>query len=982
MKLFLLACCFLSGFSALTYETIWVRLFSYFYGHTTFAISLVLAAFMFGLSVGSMYFGHLTDKLLHLHQKEKILLLYVFLELCISFFGFLSPFIIPATQKLLINFGIFSLPRVLLLIIQTFVFFVILIFPTFFMGGTFPVLSRWFVENLDETGKEVSKLYGINTAGGVLGTFLTGFYLPTSIGVKETTFLAATLNLFIAVSVLFIYKKLVLKKETSSSVLNLNQTSGFISNNSSCVNTETCPQPYNVFTPYILLSIFFSGFAALTYEVAWTRAMALVLGSYIYSFAVMLSTFLIGLATGSILFGKLLEHKKKFNPDFLVLVELMIGISTLIFLLLFSFLPYFYMKNFYIITKSFSVLQLSNIVFCFVVMFIPTFFMGFVIPLASHLLAENTENVATSLGEIYSVDTLGAIAGSISAGFLFIPKFGIENTFKIGFTLNFISAFIVLIFIVNKIKKKFNFVYLIVFMFFLSFVWALPSWDKKIVTSGMFIYGDDFVGKVKSYKEFKKLIKDFSKIIFYDDGISSTISVHQDKDGDRWIRTNGKTDASSGKDMKAQLLLGYIPLCLNYQPHKVMVVGLGSGVTAGAIAQNKTIEQIDVVEIEPAMLKAASFFTLENHNVLDDSRVNFVFTDARNYFYSTKKKYDIVVSEPSNPWIAGVASLYTKEAFEQVKKILAEDGIFCQWFHGYSMSVENFKIIARTFYSVFPYSLLFQIDSGDYLFVGSNSKIVIDFEKIQNQLFENEIIKSDLKKLGFDHPFLLIGSTFILETQELKKYAGTGKINTDNLPLLEFSAPKSLYLSNESKIFYSLMEYKTKLLPSEIAKVDNIDKNQIPYLYTELGKVLFEDGQIIHAKYLFEKSLEYNPRYVEAIMNLGKLYLLNSMPLKAEEKFLEAKKIRNNLPQIYFYLGDVYTSQQMYSKAEDCYLQGLRYDPENVYAMLVLGKIYINQQKYDLAEKTFLSALKMKIKDETIKTGLLENLRQARQHIK
>jgi tetratricopeptide (TPR) repeat protein len=133
---------------------------------------------------------------------------------------------------------------------------------------------------------------------------------------------------------------------------------------------------------------------------------------------------------------------------------------------------------------------------------------------------------------------------------------------------------------------------------------------------------------------------------------------------------------------------------------------------------------------------------------------------------------------------------------------------------------------------------------------------------------------------------------------------------------------------------------------------------------------------------LFEKSLEYNPRYVEAIMNLGKLYLLNSMPLKAEEKFLEAKKVKKDLPQIYFYLGDVYTSQQMYSKAEDCYLQGLRYDPENVYAMLVLGKIYINQQKYDLAERTFLSALKMKITDETIKTALLENLRQARQHIK
>ncbi|MBI4669875.1 MAG: fused MFS/spermidine synthase [Elusimicrobia bacterium] len=576
------------------------------------------------------------------------------------------------------------------------------------------------------------------------------------------------------------------------------------------------------------------GFAALIFEVGWTRALAFSLGSSIYAFTIMLFTFLAGLTLGSLAFGILDRGEKgdrllfalaksslspfspKSNLFGLGLIEFAIAVCAFGSLFILGRMPYVFCRLYPVLSKSFHFFEAGLFALSCLVILLPTFLMGAALPWAL-CAAKGRGGEGARLGGLYASNTFGSILGSVLAGFILIPAMGVEKTLIIGILANTAAGLTAWSQNLKNIRRSalFALASLIIVM---AAAFA-PRWNKSVMASGMFIYADEHEDS-RPWRKFVQAME-ADELLYYQDGISATISVFEEDTGNRYLRTNGKTDASSSRDMETQLMTGYLPLLLHPNPKKAMVIGLGSGTSLGAIVQGATIERADCAEIEPAVAGAAKLFQKQNNNVLANPKTRLWFTDARHFLASVKNRYDVIASEPSNPWVAGVANLYSREAFGQVKKALAPGGIFCQWIHSYSMSEADFKMILATFRSVFPNPQLFNIGDVDFLILGSNGPWNIDYDQVAENLRRTPAALAALKPYGLDDPLTFLTKDFMLTSRDIEKYtAGITRLNTDDAPVLEFSAPKSLYVTDEQeKIVRSLKRRRSALHPDGLVNL-------------------------------------------------------------------------------------------------------------------------------------------------------------------
>ena len=415
-----------------------------------------------------------------------------------------------------------------------------------------------------------------------------------------------------------------------------------------------------------------------------------------------------------------------------------------------------------------------------------------------------------------------------------------------------------------------------------------------------------------------------------------------------FLAVNGKVDASNNRgDMVNQLLLGYLPILLHPDPQNAFVLGLGSGVTAGAVAQYP-LKEIDCAEIEPAVVDAARYFNKYNHNVLDDPRLNLIIADGRNHLLCTRKRYDIIISEPSNPWIAGISNLFTKEHFELCKKRLNPNGIMVQWVHTYSMSAHDFKMIVNTFQSAFPHSQLWFSSESDILLIGENEEIKIDYQIISERMAKFPTISTELERFSLDHPASILGC-FLLGEEDMQKFTAFSELNTDDLPLLEFSAPKNLYLySLASKVnFDGLLRYKTSLLPPLI--------NFEPYefrtsdFYYHLGISYFDRGLTKDALKYLEQAAGIEPRNYHARIYLGRIYLSRGLFLKALNEFNTAINLNPVEADAYYYRGATYYRQRIFEEALSDIKRALEISPKDNRLNATRDQI-ISEKEKDLAQ--------------------------------
>lgn len=771
---------FLSGLAGLIYEVVWAKHLSLFLGNTAQAHTIVLATFMGGLALGYFVFGNVADR------TKSVLGLYGWMEISIgllaawfpSALDFLGSFYIALLSR-------FGLGSPLALFAKFLLTVLLLLLPTTLMGGTLPVLSRLAVRSLGETESRVGWLYFVNSLGAVFGSILAGFVLIPWLGLNLCIIAAAIVNFLVGTGAL-VLRPLEKRERGAPTPLLVREPS---------------------YTPWqiriAVLGIALSGAAALIYEIAWIRLLSLVLGSSTYSFSLMLSAFISGIALGSLAVTS--RWCGRFEPySLFALSELAVAVSIILTLPFYERLPFYFalIGNLLVRTpQTFWLHELIKFLACFLLMLLPTFFLGMTLPLASQIAARSLRRVGKDVGNVFAANTLGTIVGASAAGLILLPSLGLKRLIELGASANLLVGAFVLWsgpYLERKTKALISGVGLSLFAFYL---YLYPSWDKNILSSGIFRERRPIA---TSYAEFKR--KQHEEIVYYKDGANMTVAVTRDREKHLRLKVNGKTDASSRGDLPTQILLGELPLLLKPDAQSVLVIGLGSGITAGSVLRHP-VERLDLVEISPEVVEGSRFFSEHNYGALRDPRLRLRLEDAKSFLKISPDRYDVVISEPSNPWIAGIASLYSVEFYEEVKKRLKPQGIIVQWIHTYEMTDETLRLVLRTLAASFEHVTLWSPMAADLIIVGSREPLPVDFQKSSSRLEEPKV-REDLRRLGVDS-LATIFSLQVTSDEQARKAAGKGRVNADLFPILEYEAPRAFFLGYTSEFLKAHDERRT-----------------------------------------------------------------------------------------------------------------------------------------------------------------------------
>lgn len=1001
----ILLCFFASGMSGLVYQVVWVRELVLVFGATTFAVSTVLTAFMGGLALGSFYFGRRSEKI------TRPLRLYGLLEIGIGAYGLAVPFIFavlpsiyhPLWQWLQLSFFTLSIVRFLFATL-------VLILPTALMGATLPILSSYYARDSRRIGLRVGSLYSLNTFGAVFGAAATGFLLIPMLGMHATTATAAAINIILGCVAIKLSRTeeaaASLDEETAvdeqSAVEDAtpeNPTGGrrrfvawlsilvvaYRSTRSRAANwrnmrnsiASTTANHDRLRIITTLGGFALSGFIALSYEVIWSRVLALIIGSSVYAFSIMLTTFLIGLAVGASAASRLVDRIR--HPVFVfALIEVGVGTASFIGAYLFNDLPYVFVQIYrFIGSSSFGILLFARFLIASLVMILPTLLLGALFPLVVKIVStgEGARASGRTVGDAYAANTLGAIAGSFASGFILIPFLGLLGSLRLCSALNFVIA--VMLFIVSnrsvserwrkKDKEKWGkgqtqsgksatasqgFSRLrpsallgIVASLICMGVIALfePPWDSEVMSSAVYRYAPQLSGKSKQ-ELFDYLKRGQGETVFYKEGITATVAVQQ-QGGGRVLKVNGKPEASTAGDMPTQILIGALPLLVRQQTDNVLLIGLGSGVTLGSVEQFP-VRQVTCVELEPAVVEATRHFEDVNNRPLEDPRLRLVSNDGRNFIYTTDEKFDVIVSEPSNPWLTGVANLFTLEYFKRGAAALKEDGLFGQWLQLYEMAPEDVRTLVATFRTAFPRVYIFRGAEGDLMLLGSKRERQLDMSVIRSH-FDDPKIAADLKRINTTRPSDII-SRFYLGPDEVSELANGAPLNTDNNALIEFNAPRRVGTAEETveRNVKQLLSYATSplryldgksALPSDdadllteaalgaVKREDRARAEQFvnysleladtAQAHSMLGELRAARGDESAAIDEWQTALTLDPKHFYTLINLAKLYMSKQDTARAVPYLDRALEVDGSSPRAHHLRGLAYQASGDQSRA-------------------------------------------------------------------
>lgn len=529
--------------------------------------------------------------------------------------------------------------------------------------------------------------------------------------------------------------------------------------------------------PFVLLAFLLSGAAALIYEVTWTRALALVLGSTTYAVSTMLATFMSGLALGAALGGKLADRSDRLLLHF-GLCELGIGLTGLVSVPLIYLLPATYLavyRAFHLYPVIFFVLQ---ILLCALVMLVPTTLMGATFPLVSRAITARLDEMGTRVGHAYSFNTVGAVAGSLAAGFLLIPALGLRGAALTAGAVNLLIG-LAMVLRERPVRPGRLLACLLLVPYLPAAVWA---WTARHEPSLLNFYsahrhlGDQPYSAILDNERF------LLDPIFDGDYAEGRVTAFRKRDGRLLLQVSGKVEGTAEKDVPIMLLLAYLPMAAHERPQTMLVIGLGAGVTLAAAKEH--LGSVDLVEINPGVLEAMSRFG--DPGLLDGVRV--IRNDARNFLLRTPETYDLISSAPSYPSESMVANLSTREYFKIAATRLGEGGIFCHWMPYYMMTNADVTMMMKTFASVFPHASLWKVDGSNLILLGRERPFAVGGEEIIRRVTE---LNSGGRPLGY------VLSRDPVQIAEIARREDV-PLNTDDRPILEFRVAGNFLLGDLS----------------------------------------------------------------------------------------------------------------------------------------------------------------------------------------
>jgi len=992
---------FLSGLTGLIYEILWIRMIVEIIGGAPFAISIILTVFMGGLGLGSYLASRIIDRI---DQPMKLVKIYGLLELMIGAYALVIPALLVAFRPLYAIVYNRLFDHFIIYNILTFIGCAVLFcIPVICMGATLPILCRFYVTRLSHLGARAGRLYGLNTIGAATGALLCGFWLINLLGVWGTLILAVLINGVIG-SVCLLAGSLSgtqrdVAKDDDADLRPL-------ASDDTAQRSPPCRYPAVVIGALVIFAV--SGFCAMSYEVIWTKLLGLIVGPTTYSFTIVLVTFILGLALGSMIFGWIADRIAE-PVRLLIFTQIGAALFALVVSQLLGNSQLFFAKMIFSFKGRFALLSAVKAIVLFAFMIGPTLCLGATFPLVGKIYTQSVAKVGRSIGFAYAINTIGAVLGSFCAGFVLIPWLGKENSLSVVTAGQILAAFVFACILLRKETVRKLVPFAIPVLVGLLACFTLPRWDRHLLALGKYHRFSEMKVNPARYGWLESLLfgpgilagSEQGELVYYGDGIGgfTTVLKYTGSLGSTnyIMANNGKPDASSWKDMKTQTLSAHLPMLFHRGPRTVMVLGLASGITAGEVL-HYPVEQLDLIDISRQVVEASRFFVPWNNNVLSDPRTNLIIQDGRAHLQLTRQKYDVIISEPSNPWMAGLAALFTRDFFELAEDRLNADGIFVQFIHSYQMDWPTFALVGRTFAQVFPNSILiFTAPSGaviDFLLVGFKSEQRLNIDNARRKL--SCVQKS--KNVVVADPRLLYR---LIASEDLGRLFDDGPVNTDNHPRLEFAAPKLMHshdpaiganiksrrwLSPEtgriikqvvadvdSRIDYaayalSLYEPFRNMVDLSIATPKQKQRffdlvqtycadNPIDYsiLASDELKQSCRDVQIR----TLEDKMDLMPDKARSYIYLAGLYLSAG---RLDEAVAACTKVIETEPEnarAHHNAGAAYFEQGKYRKAAEHFGKSLQIQPDNADAHNYLGVMFIRQSKFDRAIAHFNEAIRI-----------------------
>ncbi len=769
-----------SGAAALVYEVLWFRMLVLRLGGTGLSVATVTAAFMAGLGLGAWLFGT------RLALGVRPLRLYGVLEIAIGIYALLVPTLIGAMGRVdlaLLGAEPGALGRVVRFMLAGSVLFPAAVC----MGATLPVLSRLVEAGGSRPDRFIGFLYGLNTTGAVLGAGATGFLLLPRLGLDHSIHVAVALNLILGVVALVLARP---RAETAPHVPVRPEPGG-----------ATAEEPG---LGLAIVVAFLSGLTSFVLQVSWTRILALVFGSSVYAFSLILVIFLFGLGAGALSGAFFAQRVRRARVGLAWCLVLSGGIA-LLGQTVYPSLPRLYLEA---MISAGGAQSLAGAASLAALLMLPTtFLLGANFPFVVSVATGNRSRGASAgVGRLYAGNTAGCVLGAYTAALLLIPIFGLSGAVSLAsLTAMALGAALAL----PRDARGGNGSWpgrigpaVAGMVALAAWIVAVPGWNQGLMSLGVGLWGP------RAHVFGRDLRTDLAtlssdRILYYRDGVTATVVVKEaggDKGGPahRYMSVDGHIEASNGADMPAQVLLAHLPLAaVRASAPEMLIIGYASGVTTGS-ALTHAATTVTVIDIEEAVVGGSRFFDHVNGRPLENPRARLVVNDARAYLERTDRRFDAISSAPSSVWLSGPAKLFTREFFALARSRLRPGGVLGQWLSTYDLRPDDILTVVRTLRDVFPeVAILRLLEGSDLLLLASDAPIRLDLPAL-GAWWSNPGIRADLLRVGVRGPCGILDRVLV-EPRAVEDAVGPGPLNTDDTALLEYRGARTVGTQGEAE---------------------------------------------------------------------------------------------------------------------------------------------------------------------------------------
>ena len=926
---------FFSGVSALVYEIVWARMLGLVVGTAVAAWAAVLVAYMGGMALGAFFGGRIVDR------AKRPLMVFAFCEAGIGLFGAASPVMLHFVQSLCANLpllsgtspGAHTVARIIIAV-------GVLIIPTMLMGATFPAISRVVAAKGRQLGRDLGVIYAANTFGAIFGTITAGFFLLPALGMSVSLLMAAAINCLVAVWAIFVVRRYT---STGSIEASVQTPENFVRQ--------------SLLPPWLFpLALACSGFCAMAFEVLWSRALVFFLTNTTYAFTTMLSVVLAGLAIGG-LFAAAITKKRRDPAACLAAFLVCIGIWGFASpFLLHALDPAIHFAEGRLVHVWWQWITLRYVI-SFAVVFPPSLCMGAIYPLAIGASCRSIDTAGRTIGSLSALNTLGGIAGSLSAAFLLVPVLGIQRSLVVVAIVNCIGGLVVLGHVPKNPRKW------IVAAALTTVVMAVAcfafSGHHPMVLYSRVIRGDAGPVSLLSYKE---------------DQVASVAVIKNDRG--RTLNIDGFNAAGTFR-YEYMHLLAHLPIVLSPQPDTVLVICFGTGTTCGTAAIHPTVKRVDCAEISPAVVASARYFSDVNYSAARNPKVRLIIDDGRNYLLRSQRRYNVITLEPMHPYLASATNLYSADFYRLCRARLTEHGVMAQWAPLHVLSITQYRMLIASFVSSFPHTSLWFLGTEGIL-IGSLDSLRIDIAALKRNMSADGV-REDLAKISLTGPQRLL-SCFLMGEPQIREFVKDVPALSDDRPRIEFSAPRNL-VRPANLLWLENMEELLGRRVSVLPYVNSADDTMIEGISrcSAASSMIMKAGMMNSRQLFFQALTEADSALTlmpgdttgrmvrrEAMDNAALVCLNGARGLRrqglllpAEAAYLRALAIDSSCVPAHTELATLYTTLGMFDKGLEHALKAVVFSPGDPAMLTNLAVVYMNLNRTAEAEAELHHAISL-----------------------